>query len=300
MFKHLLIPLDGSPMSEPAVTVAACLAKRDGSSVMLLHVLEESAQPTVHGQPHLTDYKAADEYLQRIAKERFGKGIKVDYHVHRHPVKAIAKDLARHAEILRPDLIILCAHGDVRLRDRFFGNIAQQIIDSQDAPVLMLQSRNHPAACPFSKILVLLDGKTEHESALAPAVALAQTCSADVILMTVVETDDTLRPESISTGMLPNTAMELLELKESDAKAYLQSHILKLKEKGLSVSGCMDRGNPIHRIMDYVQERKVDLIVLATHGKAGTQAFWAGTLPPKLIRKLPDVSFLLVPATLSK
>jgi nucleotide-binding universal stress UspA family protein len=300
MFKHLLVPLDGSPMSEPAVVAAAHLAKRDGSSVMLLHVLEESAQPTVHGQPHLTDYQSAVAYLQRIAKEQFGEGVKVDYHVHRHPVKAVAKDLARHAEILRPDLIILCAHGGVRLRDRILGNIGQQIIESQDVPVLMLQSRDRPIPCPFSKILVLLDGTPEHESAIAPAVSLAQTCSAEVILMTVVEMDDTLRPESISSGMLPNTAMELLELKESDAKAYLQSHVQKLRDKGLSASGCVDRGNAAERIIDYVQSRKVDLVVLGTHGKAGTQAFWAGTLPPKLMRKLPNVSFLLVGAALSK
>jgi nucleotide-binding universal stress UspA family protein len=298
MFKHLLVPLDGSPMSEAAVAVAAHLARLNGADVTLLHVLEATAPQTIHGQPHLTQYQPAEDYLHRVAKERFPEGVKVHCHVHRHPVRAVAQDLARHASIIRPDLIILCVHGGVSLRDRILGNIAQQIIESQNAPVLMLQSKEDSIPCPFRKTLILLDAKPQHESVLIPAVSLAQTCNAEIVLMSVVETDDTLHPaQSVSAAMLPNTAMELTDLNESNTKDYLQSLVLKLHKDNLSISGCVDRGSPAERIVEYVQQRKVDLVALATHGKAGTQAFWAGTLPPRLMRKLPEVSFLLVPAT---
>jgi nucleotide-binding universal stress UspA family protein len=297
MFNHILVPLDGSPMSEAAVVVAAHLARRDNAEVTLLHVLEDSAQPTIHGQPHLTHYEQAVAYLERIAKERFPEGVKVGYHVHRRPVKAVAQDLARHASIMRPDLIILCAHGGVRLRDRILGNIAQQIVDARDIPVLMIQSEEKSIPCPFRKMLVLLDGGPEHEIALIPATSLAQSCGAEIVLMHVIETGGTLRAaRAVSAGMLPNAAEEMMELERKAAEEYLQSCVLKFGEKKLSISGCIDRGDPAERIVDYVRQRNVDLVVLATHGKAGSKAFWAGTLPPKLMRRLRGVSFLLVPA----
>jgi nucleotide-binding universal stress UspA family protein len=297
MFNHILVPLDGSPMSEAAVVVAAYLARRDNAEVTLLHVLEDSARPTIHGQPHLTHYEQAVAYLERIAKERFPEGVKVGHHVHRHPVKAVARDLARHASIIRPDLIILCAHGGVRLRDRILGNIAQQIVEAMDIPVLMIQSEEKSVPCPFRKMLVLLDGRPEHEIALIPAISMAQTCDAEVVLMHIIETGNTLRPApAVSAGMLPGAAEEMMDMETKAAEEYLQSWVLKFGEKKLSISGCIDRGDPAERIVDYVRQRNVDLVVLATHGKAGSEAFWAGTLPPKLMRRLRSVSFLMVPA----
>jgi nucleotide-binding universal stress UspA family protein len=297
MFKHLLVPLDGSPMSEAAVVVAAQLARRNNAEVTLLHVLEDSARPTIHGQPHLTHYEQAVEYLERIAKERFPEGVKVGHHVHRHPVKDVARDLARHANIMRPDLIILCAHGGVRLRDRILGNIAQQIVEAMDIPVLLIQSEQASVSGTFRKLLVPLDGRAEHEIALIPATALAQTCGAEIVLIHVIEVGGIRRAaRAVSAGMLPGTAEEMREMEKTAADEYLQSCVSKYTDGKIPISGCIDRGDPAERIVDYVRQRDVDLVVLATHGKAGSEAFWAGTLPPKLLRKLRSVSFLLVPA----
>ena len=43
MFKHLLIPLDGSHLAESGLDPAALLARKLGCSVTLIHVIEKNA-----------------------------------------------------------------------------------------------------------------------------------------------------------------------------------------------------------------------------------------------------------------
>jgi nucleotide-binding universal stress UspA family protein len=42
------------------------------------------------------------------------------------------------------------------------------------------------------------------------------------------------------------------------------------------------------------EKLKVDLIVLTTHRKAGTAAFWAGSVAPNVVRRA-HVPILLIP-----
>ena len=54
MFKHILVPLDGSNLSEAALTPAAILAEKFKAPVTLLHVIEQGAPSEVHADRHLT------------------------------------------------------------------------------------------------------------------------------------------------------------------------------------------------------------------------------------------------------
>jgi len=71
--------------------------------------------------------------------------------------------------------------------------------------------------------------------------------------------------------------------------------LLRLQAEALEASGRVARGRPDRLILAAARETDSDLIVLATHGRAGTDAFWSGTLTPKLLRGA-RASFLLVPA----
>ena len=54
MFKHILLPLDGSQLAEAAIPFAVKLCQKLNSQITLLHVIEKDASPEVHGQRHLT------------------------------------------------------------------------------------------------------------------------------------------------------------------------------------------------------------------------------------------------------
>ena len=59
MFKHLLVPLDGSRLSESALPAAAQIAARMGADLTLVHIVEKHAPAEVHSDRHLVSAEEA-------------------------------------------------------------------------------------------------------------------------------------------------------------------------------------------------------------------------------------------------
>lgn len=296
-FRHLLVPLDGTPMAEAVLPVVVLLARKLGASVTLLHILEHSAPQTVHGAPHLSSARTAEQYLQSIAEKAFPKEIAANWHVHVEGVKGLAQGLADHVGELHPDLTIMLTHGVHAVRDALLGNLAQQVVRSSLAPVLLF----HPGpgrelAFPFKSILVPLDGRPEHEAGVAGAVTLTLACNAELRLLSVVPTLRSLQGSQAVTGeLLPSATQAVLELAEREAAEYLSRVLARVRERIASAHACVARGGVVERTVETAEETQADLLVLATHGRSGTAAFWAGSVAQKLMRRLP-VAFLIVRA----
>lgn len=112
MFKNILVPLDGSKLAETALPFAISFSRHFNAPVTLLHVIEKDAPQEIHKDHHLTKPDEADEYLKSLAQKGFPEDIKVVTHVHSAEVKDVAASIIQHAnEEFKPDLIVLCAHG---------------------------------------------------------------------------------------------------------------------------------------------------------------------------------------------
>jgi nucleotide-binding universal stress UspA family protein len=296
VFKHLLVPLDGSAAAEQAAWVAAGIAERGAARITLLHVIEQAPPSRVHDQRHLRGGSEAQQYLDNLADRMKAKGLDVARHVHLPPTRGTAESLGFHAEECGADLVVMCAHGPVRLRDRLVGNLGQQLAGQGHVSVLLLRvTEGREIAFPFRKLLVALDGRLEHERGLAPAAALATACQAPMHLITVVSTSSsapTGQP-AIST-YLPGTTDEILRLRQGQAEVYLAGHLASLRRQGIAACAEVVMGDPAGMIARTAGSCGADVVVLTTHGKAGTEAFWSRSLPPKLLRRL-DAAFLLVP-----
>jgi nucleotide-binding universal stress UspA family protein len=53
------------------------------------------------------------------------------------------------------------------------------------------------------------------------------------------------------------------------------------------------RGEPAREVCAAAEQLAADLVVLATHGKAGSQAFWSGSVAAKIIRACPRPLLLI-------
>src|SRR5436305_4154171 len=84
MFKHILVPVDGSPLAERALPVAARIARATGSTVTLFHVLSLQigygpylAQVGSFIEAQLeADSAGTSMYLDRLAHSAVLEGVK--------------------------------------------------------------------------------------------------------------------------------------------------------------------------------------------------------------------------------
>jgi nucleotide-binding universal stress UspA family protein len=297
MFKHLLVPLDGSRLAEAALPAAAYLAQVLNATVTLIHIIERNAPKEVHNERHLTNSPDAEAYLEEIAGRAFPPTVKVERHVHTSEVDKVALSIVEHTEEIQHDLVVMCTHGKSGPRDWIYGSIAQQVIGMKKTPVFLIRPNEMVESQEYHcrKILVPMDRIIGHELGLPIAVELAQACRAGLHMLMVVPTFSTLSGEGkAASRLMPGATTVALDMVEAEGEDYLKTIRSKLKESGVSITLEIERGDPANMIVEISENIGADLIVLGTHGRAGMDAFWSGSVAPK-ISGCSSIPLLLVP-----
>ena len=297
MFKHILVPIDGSLMAEAALPAAAFLAQKMGARVTLMHVVEKNAPDAVHGQLHLKHAQDAERYLQEVAQRSFPLDILVECHVHQDGVVDVAGSIVAHADELAHDLVIMCSHGRGAALHLFLGSIAQSVIARGSRPVLITHPdpEGKPPAFSCRHILVPLDDNPEHAKALPVCKELAKACGATLHPTIVIPDLATLSgQEAVASRMLPGTTSRILELTTHDAEQHFLELEDGLRREGFQASAHVLRGDPASVIVEAAERAKIDLIVLGTHGKTGMGAFWAGSVAHRICSQT-RLPLLLIP-----
>jgi nucleotide-binding universal stress UspA family protein len=298
VFRHLFVPLDGSHLAEAALPAAVRLGLQLDAEVTLFHVIERNAPKNIHGEHHITDEGEAEVYLQNIAGKFFSsEGITVHCHVHSEEVTQVARSIVQHALEFAPDLIILCAHGEGGWRELMVGSIAQQVIGMGKTPVLLVQpGREEPGApVDFGRMLLAVDNNPEHGSCVDLMRDLALRLNSELHLLTVVPTWETLPGRRGAIGrLLPGATRAALDLDEEEARQELAKCAADLRASQIVVESRVLRGDPAPRIVQAAQQLKAGVIVLGTHGKVGMDAYWSGSVAPR-VATLTRIPLLLIP-----
>ena len=297
MLKHLIVPLDGSRLSESALPTAVYLAQKLQAAVTLVHVIEKNAPTAIHGEPHLSKPEEADRYLDDVERRFFSGGLSVDKHVHKTAITDVAGSIAEHAREFKSELVVMCTHGRGGMRKLLFGSIAQQVVSAKVAPVLLIQPTEGGTAAFLSgrPFLGPLDGTAAREQALPFAALLASVCGVELKLLMVVPTLDTLSGvETTSRILLPATTQEMLSFATKDAEDYVRQLLSNLGVEGLQATAEIRRGDLAEVIVTDAHRLGVDMIIMATLGRVGLNAFWTSSLAPKVTERT-HLALLLVP-----
>jgi nucleotide-binding universal stress UspA family protein len=138
--ERILVPLDGSELSEHAVPVAARLARALGARVILLRVVPPprvSVPETAGDLPPLVDLeeRQADEYLR--AHEPAFAGIPVErvVLVGPHAAEEIIAWMRAHPV----DYVVMATHGHGGLRHLITGSVTEAVLRSGLAPVIAVR-----------------------------------------------------------------------------------------------------------------------------------------------------------------
>jgi nucleotide-binding universal stress UspA family protein len=154
-FRHILIPLDGSPLSEEIIEPAVALGVLGNAEYTLVRFIS----PTIIGGATISDVggvmvdetllhrleevhaearREAETYLRAIAEGLRKRGLKVQTRVLDSEQPALA--VLAQARDLKADLIAIATHGRSGVNRLLLGSVADKVLRGASVPVLL----DHP------------------------------------------------------------------------------------------------------------------------------------------------------------
>lgn len=187
MFQRILVPLDGSPRAEHAISVAIRIARSTGATIALLRVIPPAIVYGAYTPDHVVQQSyevhsaEANRYLLQVANAYSRAGVSIQTKILSGPVALTILDFARSCLF---DLVIINSHGFTGFTRLMLGSVSEEVAYSSPRPVLVLRDEesratNLPAysSRPLHT-LVTLDGSTLPETILLPALRLSIALSA--------------------------------------------------------------------------------------------------------------------------
>jgi nucleotide-binding universal stress UspA family protein len=143
MSQRILVPLDGSPLAEIALSEALTLAQLPDSKVVLLQVIPSIEDVISDGETFTLDQQwenragRAREYLRGIGERPQWQKVKHEVAVQLgEPANVILNFAQSHAI----DRIILCTHGRTGVSRWVHGSVARKVLEAADRTVVLVRA----------------------------------------------------------------------------------------------------------------------------------------------------------------
>ena len=294
----VLVPLDGSCIAEQALPIAATIAHRGGRKVHLASVVPPASYGLATGEEPAADpgleaelRKQMGEYLEDSSEAlQTTHGVQVSHAVLDGDP---AQTLADHARARHVSHIVMTSHGHTGMNRLWLGSVADRLLRRVKVPVLLLRP-DAALQTEFRRIVIALDGLSEGEAVLEPAIELgALFPEAQFTLAMVVEP-----PVALITRMAMQPARmrpHWRELQENSASSYLERIATSLRRRGLVVATQTICARGIaEQLLDLAGSMHADLLVVGTHGARGVERMLLGSVADKVVRGASQ-SVLVVP-----
>jgi nucleotide-binding universal stress UspA family protein len=276
MFRSILVPLDGSPLAEQALPLAAAIAECHKASLTLAVVhpwgpAEDAPRPATRADRELREDEGL--YLNRL--------MQAVVRAYQIPVYETVLDgnsgprLVRFAREREIDLVVASTHGYGPIGRLKVGGVAGHLAHRLGASVLFIKPQVGPlrmtAQGGFGRILVALDGSVRAEAALESAAALASQEGGVLALARVIP-----------------SGRRHLDQRRNEAGAYLASLVRRLQRDGRRIQTAVLVGNhPATAIFTYAKKEAMELIALTTRERGPMARTFFGSIADAAIHKSP-------------
>jgi nucleotide-binding universal stress UspA family protein len=304
MYSTILVPLDGSALSERILPYARSFANAFRSPVELMHVIIPETIDTLidvdHGRFHdvvKSDLmKTSREYLERVARS-FPDPSRVKSVVE---VGEAAEAIIDRLERDSGALLAMSTRGYSGLKRWFLGSVANKVLRATKNPLLLVKATDKvPDGEAFlTRILVPLDGSTLSENLLPHVVAISKALDLQIELLQAytppltafVPLDYRLPPQDFPNSTVGRALRER-------AEAYLKDKSAQLLAAGVrDVSYTIIEGDPAERIIETAQNTQHNLVAMCTHGRSGVNRWMLGSVTERVVIHSED-PVLVIPAS---
>lgn len=282
MYSKILVPLDGSAMSEGVLPYVRFLARAFEIPVELLHVIDPA-----QFQPYSPPPQGGD-YLNKIAATFTGLA-PVQCTVESGNPPGVIVDLAA----VQPDtLIAMAAHGYTGARRWLMGSVAERVLDATTNHLLLVRpgEGERGSDAQLKTIVVPLDGSEAAERVLPLVAELARRLKLEVVLLRVVTQLYTAPPEAILPVFGTNVP-NLKQLWEEDrlaAERYLTDRTEALRARGVvnvvSVALAGGADGAAAEIIDLADQTPHGIVAISTHGASRLGRWVIGSVTRRVVR----------------
>jgi nucleotide-binding universal stress UspA family protein len=284
MFEKILVPLDGSKVSEMVVPYAIELASMFNSTIVIAGVSESSGwQAVVESRSYLE--KQCDIISEALKKRQpIEEGKQLHTQVGFHSVIGNpASEILNYATLIDSSLIILASRGASGGGSWPLGNVADKVLRAANCPVLLVKEHLDDSLIALKyilrKILVPLDGSNLSEFALPLATSLAKETDAEIVLFQGIE--------HFGLSGYGNIPSDAIKQYNAGILSLAQEYLEKTKSAIINIHSSIfvDTGDRsvAERIIDYSEANHCDLIVMSTRGRSGISRWAFGSVTDKVL-----------------
>ncbi len=266
--EKILVCTDDSPASQGAVKTALELARPCGARIVLLHAVEfqpyyEYPQPDALGVTPIAGQdllelqeRMAREHLEGWQQEAAQQGLELEARV--QTGSQAYTEILDAAEDLEPDLIIMGRRGKSGLKRLLVGSVTARVIGHTSCKVLVAP---RDTAISFKRLLVASDGSPASQAAFQEALSMAKGTGGQLYLITAAH--DELDPKR--------------------AKALVKDLAAEAKRRNVSLDTYTPGGRPEEAIVHLATAKKIDLIIMGSHGRTGLKRLFLGSVAERVI-----------------
>ncbi len=286
MFKKILVPLDGSQLSQRALEPAIAMSKQVGAELLLMRTpVVDTLSFAATGSKLAEAHNDALVYLETIRKSNEQPDLNIQTQIVEGDVAGAIVDTALSEQA---DLIVMSTHGYSGLTRWVLGSVTEKVLRSAPCPVLAVRAARHP-----QKVLITLDGSPLSDRAIEPGIAVAQSLNATVTLLRAVpRVAINEKIDEHERGLSRRMQEDLIE----EAQDYLHTRSASYASTGVAIKSEVRIGLPAETILEYIETYGTDLIGMATHGRTGLKRWVYGSVTAKVLRSV-NCSLLVIRPT---
>jgi len=321
MLDNILIPTDGSLPSERAAEFGVKLAKLSHGKVCALHVADigktlpigesifpfDSIGPNATGgvftslqNISLKGGEIATQFVEELARSS-------DVPCEKMIIKGYpASEILRVAEEDKMDLIVIGRVGKTASEDILLGGVAGRVVQNSSVPVLVVPEADfrlsrQPHSFALNNILIPTDGSEPSERSAKFGVKFAKLSHGKISALYVVDTsklislsDSAFRPDKDSFNVINDASTKLRNFSIKEGESAVQFIEEFSGDLDVPYERMIVEGYPASEILRIAEEDKMDLIVMGSIGRTGSEDIYLGGVAGKVVRN-SNVPVLVVP-----
>jgi len=278
MYDRILFPTDGSEAATAAFEHVLDIAAAHDATVHVLNVADTTRDSVIRIRGQIVDAleSEGERIVDEAAERATERGVAAETAVLQGAPEDIITEYAAERDI---DLVAMPTHGRQGLSRLFLGSVTERVVRQSDVPVLTLRP-DAEFDYPYDSVLFPTDGSDSAAAAFDVACDTVVTNDAALHVLSVVNV------ASLGAGSYTREQTGFLEEEASDV---VESTVTDAEERGIeSVVGVVEHDTSIHaRILSYVEDHDIDLLVVGTHGRTGLDRYLLGSVTEKLVRTSP-------------